>query len=112
MELVVEVILQEALRVMAEAEAVAVEIAEMLLLEVLVEMDMKLIILQVGVAEVLALLVTEFMEEVTADRVGFMAEAAVKVRLLQAMRDQEVLVVKELYVLFGNIIFYGTFCIN
>ena len=75
-------------------------------------MDTKPIIYQAEVVAGLVHLETEFRVAVMADKVVFMAVAVAKDRLLQAGLDRVVLVVKELYALFGNIIFYGAFCIN
>jgi hypothetical protein len=110
---VVAVVLEvvAALDLLAVAAAV-VEIVALLLQVAVAEMVTKPIIFQVEVAVALALLATEFLAAVMVDKVDFMAAAVAKARLLQVGLDQVVLVAKELYVLFGDIIFYGTFCIN
>jgi hypothetical protein len=92
--------------------AAAVEIVALPLQVAAAEMVTKPIIFQVEVAVGLALLATEFLVAATAGKVVSTAAAVAKVLSLQVGLDQVVQVAKGLYALFGNTIFYGTFCIN
>jgi hypothetical protein len=95
--------------------AVAAAVVEIVVLPLQVEaaeMVMKPIIFQVEAAVALGLLATEFLAAVMVDKVDFMAAAVAKVLSLQVGLDQVVQVAKEQSELFGDIIFYGTFCIN
>ena len=99
------------LDLLAVGEA-AEEIVALLLQVAAAEMVTKPIIFQVEGAAVLVLLATEFLAAVMVDKVDFMAAAAAKVLSLQVGLDRVVQVAKAQSELVGNIIFYGTFCIN